>query len=88
MRKANRVDRQKWCGVISWNSWKRERGSNEETEIELEIGTEKKSERKRKNASKRIKEKNMRYIEEGGIYRNVYSYAIEMEQIEENLSTK
>ena len=53
----------------------RERGSNEETEIELEIGTEKKSERKRKNASKRIKEKNMRDIEESRIYRNVYSYA-------------
>ena len=44
----------------------REIGSNEETEIELEIGTEKKSERKRKNASKRIKEKNRREIEEGG----------------------
>ena len=44
----------------------REKGSNEETEIELDIGTEKNSERKRKNASKRIKEKNMRDIEEGG----------------------
>ena len=44
----------------------RERGSNEETEIELEIGTEKKSERKRKNASKRIKENDRREIEEGG----------------------
>ena len=66
----------------------RERGSNEDAEIELDIGTEKKSERKRKNASKRIKEENMRDIEEGRIYRNVYSYAIEMEQIEEKLSTK
>ena len=53
----------------------RERGSNEETEIELEIGTEKKSERKRKNASKRIKENDRRDIEEGRIYRNVYSHA-------------
>ena len=44
----------------------RERGSNEETEIELEIGTEKKSERKRKNASKSIEEENMRDIEESG----------------------
>ena len=44
----------------------RERGSNEETEIELEIGTEKKSERKRKNASKRIEENDRREIEEGG----------------------
>ena len=44
----------------------REKGSNEETEIELEIGTEKKSERKRKNASKRIKENDRREIEEGG----------------------